>query len=71
MREWALAYASRDLEGFKSFVAAAPEIVSASETKQSAQSAGGVILTDEDRLAAKLLGMTVEAFAQAKQSIKE
>jgi phage I-like protein len=71
MKEWALAYASRDIEGFRAFVAAAPEIVSASETKQSAQSAGGVVLTDEDRLAAKLLGMSIEAFAQAKQSIKE
>ena len=71
MREWALAYASRDLEGFRAFAAAAPEIVSASETKPSAHSVGGVILTDEDRLAAKLLGMTEEAFAQAKQSIKE
>jgi len=71
MREWALAYASRDLEGFRAFVAAAPEIVSASETKPAAHSVRGVILTEEDRLAAKLLGMTEEAFAQAKQSIKE
>jgi phage I-like protein len=69
MKEWALAYASRDLEGFKAFVAAAPEIVPASETKPSAHSVGGVILTDEDRLAAKLLGMTEEAFSQAKQLI--
>jgi phage I-like protein len=67
MKEWALAYASRDLEGFKAFAAAAPEIV-AEVAHRRTESAHGVILTDEDRLAAKLLGMTEEAFAQAKQS---
>jgi phage I-like protein len=69
MKDWALAYASRDLEGFKAFVAAAPEIVPASETKRSAHTVNGVILTDEDRLAARLLGMTEEAFAHAKQQL--
>jgi phage I-like protein len=69
MREWALSYATRDLEGFRAFVAAAPEIVPAAETKPSAHSVGGVILTDEDRLAARLLGMTEEAFAQAKTQL--
>jgi phage I-like protein len=33
------------------------------------ESAHGAVLTDEDRLAAKLLGMTEEAFTQAKQLI--
>jgi len=66
MREWALAYASRDLEGFKAFVAAAPEIVAEGAHRRT-ESVHGVILTDEDRLAARLLGMTEEAFAQAKQ----
>jgi phage I-like protein len=67
MKDWALAYASRDLEGFKAFVAAAPEIVAEGAHRRT-ESAHGVVLTDEDRLAAKLLGMTEEAFAQAKQS---
>jgi phage I-like protein len=66
MREWALAYASRDLEGFKAFVSAAPEIVAEGAHRRT-ESAHGAVLTDEDRLAAKLLGMTEEAFAQAKQ----
>jgi phage I-like protein len=70
MKEWALAYASRDLEGFRAFVAAAPEIVAEGAHRRTV-SAHGAALTDEDRLAAKLLGMTEEAFAQAKQSIKE
>jgi len=70
MREWALAYASRDLEGFKAFVAAAPEIVPEGAHRRT-ESVHGAILTDEDRLAAKLLGMSEEAFAQAKQFIKE
>jgi phage I-like protein len=65
MREWALAYASRDLEGFRAFVSAAPEIVAEGAHRRT-ESAHGAILTDEDRLAAKLLGMTEEAFAQAK-----
>jgi phage I-like protein len=65
MKDWALAYASRDLEGFRAFVAAAPEIV-AEGAHRRAESAHGAVLTDEDRLAAKLLGMTEEAFAQAK-----
>jgi phage I-like protein len=68
MREWALAYASRDPEGFKAFVAAAPEIVTEGAHRRT-ESAHGAVLTDEDRLAAKLLGMTEEAFAQAKQLI--
>jgi phage I-like protein len=67
MKDWALAYASRDLEGFKAFVAAAPEIVAEGAHRRT-ESAHGVVLTDEDRLAARLLGMTEEAFAQAKQS---
>jgi len=71
MRDWALAYASRDLEGFRAFVAAAPEIVTEGAHRRTESAHGDVILTDEDRLAAKLLGMTEEAFAQAKQSIKE
>jgi phage I-like protein len=70
MRDWALAYASRDIEGFRAFVAAAPEIVPDGAHRRT-ESAHGSLLTDEDRLAAKLLGMTEEAFAQAKQSIKE
>jgi phage I-like protein len=65
MKEWALAYASRDLEGFKAFSAAAPEIVTEGAHRRT-ESAHGAALTDEDRLAAKLLGMTQEAFAQAK-----
>jgi phage I-like protein len=70
MRDWALDYASRDLEGFRAFVAAAPEIVTEGAHRRT-ESAHGVILTDEDRLAAKLLGMTEEAFAQAKQLISK
>jgi len=66
MKEWALAYASRDLEGFRAFAAAAPEIVLEGAHRRT-ESAHGAVLTDEDRLAAKLLGMTEEAFAQAKQ----
>ena len=67
LRDWALAYAARDLEGFRAFAAAAPEIVAEGAHRRT-ESAHGAILTDEDRLAAKLLGMSEEAFAQAKQS---
>jgi phage I-like protein len=65
MKEWALSYASRDLEGFKAFVAAAPEIVPEGAHRRT-ESAHGVVLTDEDRIAIRLLGMTEEAFAQQK-----
>jgi phage I-like protein len=68
MKEWALSYASRDLEGFKAFVAAAPEIVPEGAHRR-AESAHGVVLTDEDRIAIRLLGMTEEEFAQAKQLV--
>jgi phage I-like protein len=68
MKEWALSYASRDLEGFKAFVAAAPEIVPEGAHRRT-ESAHGVVLTDEDRIAIRLLGMTEEAFAQAKQLV--
>ena len=68
LRDWALAYAARDLEGFRAFAAAAPEIVPSGETKPAAHAVAGVTLTDEDRIAARLLGMTEEAFAQAKKT---
>lgn len=68
LKDWALAYAARDLEGFKAFAAAAPEIVPAGETKPAAHAAGGAALTDEDRIAARLLGITEEAFSIAKKT---
>jgi phage I-like protein len=66
LRDWALAYAARDLEGFKAFAAAAPEIVPSGETKPAAHAVAGVTLTEADRIAARLVGMTEEAFAKAK-----
>jgi phage I-like protein len=68
LRDWALAYAARDLDGFRAFAAAAPEIVPSGETKPAAHAVAGVTLADEDRIAARLLGMTEEAFAQAKKT---
>ncbi|MEO1766785.1 phage protease [Thiobacter aerophilum] len=68
LKDWALAYASRDLEGFKAFVAAAPEIVPEGELRRT-QSAHAALLTDEDRLAAKLLGIDEAAFAAHKQTL--
>ncbi len=67
LKDWALAYATRDLEGFKAFAAAAPELLPEGELRR-AESAHGGLLTDEDRVAAKLLGMSEEAFAQAKEA---
>jgi len=66
LKDWALAYASRDLEGFRAFVAAAPELLPEAAHRR-AESAHGAALTDEDRIAAKLLGLSEEAFAQAKE----
>jgi phage I-like protein len=67
LKDWALAYATRDLEGFRAFAAAAPELLPDAAHRRI-ESAHGALLTDEDRIAAKLLGMTEEAFAKAKEA---
>ncbi|MBN2691077.1 MAG: hypothetical protein JXR43_04360 [Burkholderiaceae bacterium] len=65
MKDWALDYARRDAAGFAQFAQSAPQLVSAAATQHAAtQPADG--LTDSDREAAQLLGLSLAAFAQAK-----
>lgn len=66
MKDWALEYAGRDPKGFAGFVEKAPAIVQAQAMRRT-ESEHAALLTDEDRIAARLLGMSEESFAQAKQ----
>lgn len=70
-KDWALAYASRDAEGFAAFIAAQPVIVQPGEASSAPDKAAHAQLTESDLVAARLLGMSREAFAAAKQSIIE
>lgn len=69
---WALKYATEDLEGFKAFVAAAPEILAEGGLKIPAggRTAGGVL--DEDGLAVcKQLGIKPEDHLATKQQMAQ
>lgn len=65
MKDWALDYARRDAAGFAQFAQSAPQLVSASAHHAAAAPAADG-LTDSDREAAQLLGLSLAAFAQAK-----
>lgn len=72
MKDWATAYAERDIEGFETFVAAAPVVVAAGANDgaalaaQAAHARRGAPLSDEELTAARLLGLSNEAFAAAR-----
>lgn len=69
LKDWAMAYATRDPNGFAEWTDKAPVIVS-SDTKPTAHSSSATdILTDEDRIACALLGMSEADFAAHKQTI--
>jgi phage I-like protein len=68
LREWALAYAQQDPAGFRRFVAAAPELVGSAAP---AAQAAGSMLSDTDRLVARLLGISDEVMMAAAHSQEE
>jgi phage I-like protein len=70
MKEWALDYAKRDPEGFAAFVAAAPVVVSAgTQTAAHSVASNADTLTEEDRIACQLLGISEADFAAHKKEL--
>ena len=68
MKDWALAYAGKDPEGFAAWCAAAPVIVAGdAAAHRVAPNAGTDTLTEEDRIACQLLGMSEADFAAHKK----
>jgi phage I-like protein len=70
MKEWALAYAKRDPEGFAAFAASAPVVLppgTQSDTHSVASNAN--TLTEEDRIACQLLGISEADFAAHKKTL--
>ncbi|MEW6560404.1 MAG: phage protease [Pseudomonadota bacterium] len=65
LRDWALGYARADLAGFEAFAAASPALAGDLAT-QGRKPAADAALTDEDRIACKLLGLTEAQFAAHK-----
>lgn len=67
MKDWALAYARADAAGFATFAESAPQIAGGAPTPAPSEQPDG--LTADELEAARLLGMTRAAFAQAKQAL--
>lgn len=71
-KEWAEAYARKDLEGFQIFVAKAPAIVTPGQKYPDEPTAGQAGLTEPELAMAQQLGVTPEAFkAQREQMAKQ
>lgn len=71
--EWALEYAGRDLEGFKTFVDKAPRIVPVGQDLKILKDnpAGPAGLTADELAVCKQLNLTPEAFAAQRQAQAE
>lgn len=70
LKDWALAYASRDPEGFAAWADAAPVIVAPAEAAHAVAPNAGTadLLTEEDRWVAAALGIGEAAFAAHKRA---
>lgn len=70
LKDWALAYASRDPEGFAAWAEKAPVIMQAEADSSAHRVAPNAdTLTEEDRIACRLLGMREADFAAHKRTL--
>jgi phage I-like protein len=69
MKDWALSYASKDPEGFASWADKAPVILSPESERVAHASTPADQLTEEDRIACALLGISEAGFAAHKKTI--
>lgn len=69
MKDWALEYAKRDPEGFAAFATKAPVIVAPPSDKAPNVASNADTLTEEDRIACQLLGMSEADFAAHKKTL--
>lgn len=68
-RDWALAYAKKDLEGFQSFASITPVIVKGGEMLPGVRPAGSEgDLTDEEKAICKAQGLDVEEFKKTRDA---
>lgn len=65
-REWALAYAAQDLEGFRKFADAAPTLLQSGAQATAAPPSGG--LTAEEVAVCRDMGIDEDAFKKAKEA---
>lgn len=69
LKDWALSYASKDPEGFASWADKAPVILSPESERVAHASTPADQLTEEDRIACALLGMSEADFAAHKRNL--
>ncbi len=75
MKEWALAFASQDLPGFRKYVEKAPVLVAAAQKGQASTgkqppASDGSKLSDEELAVAKQMGLSAEEFLKTKKGTK-
>lgn len=68
-REWAMSYATKDLEGFQSFAAAQPVIVKGGQLVPGIKPTGNDgDLTDDEKAICKAQGLSVEEFKKTRDA---
>ena len=67
-RDWARAYARKDLAGFQKFVAAAPAIVTPAAASTARAGDPGAALTADERAVCRSLGVSEEKFKAARKA---
>ena len=69
-REWALAYAAKDPEGFAKYVDAAPTILAGGRVAPATPGdGGGDTLTDDERAACRAMGLAEKDFLESKKAL--
>ncbi|WP_119352931.1 phage protease [Azohydromonas sediminis] len=69
LKDWALGYASRDADGFADWVEKAPVILEADQPAAHRVASNADTLTEEDRIACALLGLSEADFAAHKKTL--
>ena len=70
-REWALAYAAKDPDGFATFVKDAPAILSNGRVAPSGDPDKGGTLTEQEKAICRATGVTEEQFINSRKAIAE
>lgn len=70
MREWALSYASGDLEGFKKYAEAAPAILSPGRAPAPAGGQGDDGLSDTERAVCRDMGIDPKDYVASRKSLR-
>lgn len=71
LKDWAMDYARRDPEGFAAWTEKAPVVVAAQSQAAPHVASNADTLTEEDRIACRLLGMSEADFAAHKKTLTQ